>query len=168
MKKIIIFIIIISSGLNIYANAIDDFKMKIREEIVIDGNSYALNSKQIEEIEDYLDNHDFTMSQIELLKSKYDEIIHIIKEENNLDFNNYKKANKEKIKQIFLDVIDIINIKGSISKEGVRVFLDNNKEIRLEKLVKDTAITFNGTNIIELIAIVLFISLGLLYVKKYH
>ena len=161
MKKLLL-IIILTLSLNVYAYGKEDLKDKLFAKYYINGEEYSLDAKQQEIVEDYLNNENFTDDEVNTLYQKLEEIINLLKTQDNLLVSNYPKETKDSLKRIIQDITALTHVKVNINKERIIIYRSDGTEIIIDSPVKQTG--FGNDLETKIVAIsFLILLLGLIY-----
>ena len=96
----------------------------------------------------------------------YDNLVTILKEEGNIYYQSFTKEHKKQIKETIMNSLNILNVKGTIKDNSLILYLDNGREIHLEKIIKETGYGHDLSSKIELLALITLLIGSFIYVKK--
>ena len=165
MKKGILFaiaVVLLCTFTNVNAMTESELKAKLTKTYVINGATFKANESQVAQIERYLAQNEISATDADIIASKIDEAVNVIKASGATSIDGLSRTSKDQLISIANDISNTTAVKLSISKGVLSVYnTDGSLFTKVEKnVVKQT----NSNNIIVLSSLVSLI--GIAFVSK--
>lgn len=171
MKKIggwiILAVIVLFSFIRVDALTSSELKEKLLDTVSIGENTYTLTDSQKVIVERYFNQNAISDSDATYIGERVDSAIRIIKNQGNVDFQNYPQSVKNELKNLVLEINNNTNVKATLTKDGLSLKNFDGSIVIINGPVKRTGYETSSEAFLVLLSFVIVITVSsIAFVKK--
>ena len=133
MKKALVFLFALFVG-TVSVNAMSESKLieKLSQEIKVNGATYKISDSQKTALEQYLNQYDISSSDADFIAEKFDAAFDVLKNSGKKRFYDMTKAEKQKVKDLVIEVANSTDVDATIIKDNLVVYKPGTTDIFYE------------------------------------
>jgi len=168
MKKlslIVLFVGLLVLGINAKAMTETELKNKMFQVVQVGDGKYTLNDDHKVILERYLEENEISASDADIIWSKVQKALTIIKAQKHTDYTKYPQNVKDQLKALVAEISSETAVKATLTKDGLEVKNMDGSKILIDTPVKRTGYETSKTAIIAGLSI-LIVAVGTCLVIK--